>query len=164
MNNFVTVKAFKHFEKVFFYAFQVEGEEETEPGKFFTRFENDVDLEEDLNNLVAWMEEIGEKRGAREFLFRFEESAQALPPRAKFLVKLPVRDLRLYCVRLSDEIVILANGGIKTSQKVADSPDLFANFRFANLVAKRITEMVQAKELRFAGKTIFDLEKLEIEI
>jgi len=135
-----------------------------EPDKFFARFENEPEWEEDLNNLVAWIEDIGRKRGAREFLFRFEESAQALPPREKFLAELPVRDLRLYCVRLSDEIVILANGGAKTSQKVADSPDLLAKFRFANLAAKRITEMIQNKEFRFTGKTISDLDKLEIEI
>ncbi len=164
MNNFVTIKAFKHFEKVFFYAFQVEGEAESEPDKFFSRFENELEFEEDLNNLVAWIEEIGDKRGAKEYLFRFEESAQAIPPRAKFLVELPIRDLRLYCVRLSDEIVILANGGIKTSQKVSDSPDLAEKFRFANKVAKQITAMIRDKEFHHEGKMIFDFEKLTIEL
>ncbi|MCC6723275.1 MAG: hypothetical protein IT258_02105 [Saprospiraceae bacterium] len=164
MNNFVTIRLFKHFEKVNFYAFQIEGEEDTEPDKFFNRFENELEVAEDLNNLIAWIEEIGDKRGAKEYLFRFEESAQALPPSAKFLVELPVRDLRLYCVRLSDEIVILANGGLKTSQKVAESPDLMAKFRFANRVSKCISEMIKSGGFQFAGKEILNLDELEIEI
>jgi hypothetical protein len=164
VNNFVSIKPFKTFEKVNYYTLQIEGATESETDKFFNRFEHETELEEDLNNLVAWLEEIGERRGAKSHLFRFEESAGALPPPQKFLAELPVNDLRLYCVRISDEIVILANGGVKTSQTVQDSLDLLPMFRFANQVAKRITEMIKYKELRYAGNTIIDCDKIEIEI
>lgn len=164
MNYFVTIKPFKEFEKVAYYTFQVEGFAETEAEKFFNRFESEADFSEDLDNLSQWLRRIGERTGAKPQFFRFEDSAEALPPPAKLLGELLVKDLRLYCVRLSDEIVILANGGVKTAQKVQDCPDLLPKFRFVRQAAIRITEMITGKEFRFSGKTIFDLDKLEIEL
>jgi hypothetical protein len=164
VNYFVTIKPFLQFEKVHYYTFQVEGHEETEVGKFFTQFENDANLRYDILNMIAWLEEIGNQRGAKPGYFRFEDSAEALPPPQRFLLEMPVKDLRLYCVRLSEEIVILANGGIKTAQKVQDCPDLLPKFRFVRQAAIRITEMIRDKEFRFAGKTIFDLDNIEIEL
>ena len=166
VNYFVTIKSFREFEKVAYYTFQIEGDVETETEKFFERFENDAEFDEDLQNIAKWMIEIGDKRGAKPQFFRFEGSAEALPPPAMYLAELemPSNDLRLYCIRLSEEIVILANGGIKTAQKVQDSPDLQAKFRFVGQIALRITEMIKDKSFRFSGKTIFDLDKLEIEL
>lgn len=164
MNYFVTIKPFLQFEKVHYYTFQVDGHEETEVGKFFSRFVDEPEHDADLVNIHDWLVDIGNKRGARPEYFRFEDSAEALPPPQRFLMEMPVRDLRLYCVRLSEEIVILANGGIKTAQKVQDCPDLLPKFRFVRQVAVRITEMIKSKEFRFSGKTIFDLDKIEIEM
>jgi hypothetical protein len=164
VNKFVTIKPFLAFEKVHYYTFQVKGHTETEVEKFFRKFANDQAYTPDLVNLHDWLVDIGSNRGAKPEYFRFEDSAEALPPPQRFLVEMPVKDLRLYCVRLSNEIVILANGGLKTAQKVQDCPDLLPKFRFVNQLANAITKMIQEKEFRFAGKTILDLEKIEFEI
>lgn len=44
----------------------------------------------------------------------------------------PKSKLRLYCLHVSEQIVILGNGGKKTSQKVKDSPDAFPHFELMN--------------------------------
>ncbi|ADB40799.1 hypothetical protein Slin_4821 [Spirosoma linguale DSM 74] len=69
---------------------------------------------------------------------------------------------RLYCIRLSDEIVILANGGRKTSQTVQNSPQLMTHFRFANRMAQQLMELSQTGELVLDGKQIVNLDTIEL--
>ena len=66
------------------------------------------------------------------------------------------------CIRLSDEIVILANGGRKTSQVVQNSPELMTHFRFANKMAQQLIGMIQSGELVLDGKEIVDVETIEL--
>ncbi|GAB3049299.1 hypothetical protein [Spirosoma pulveris] len=115
MNKFVTILSFKTFKQVAYYTFWIEGQEQSETDTFFNQFENEPTLASDLNLLVAWIQEIGQNRGAKSRYFRFENDASALPPPARIMAELGSSycQFRLYCIRLSDEIVILANGGLK---------------------------------------------------
>lgn len=164
MNNFVTIRPFKTFKRVAYYTFVVEGREQSETGAFFSRFEHNSELANDLNLLVAWVQEIGKNRGAKSRYFRFENDATALPPPARIMAELGDRycRFRLYCVRLTDEVVILANGGRKTSQTVQDSPELMAHFRFANKMARQLIELIQEGELVVDGKQITNIEAIEL--
>lgn len=164
MKNFVTIRLFKTFQRVAYYTFLVEGREQSETDAFFTRFENEFALANDLNLLVAWIQEIGQNRGAQNRYFRFENDAAALPPPARIMAELGSNycQFRLYCIRLSDEIVILANGGQKTSQTVQNSPQLMAHFRFANKMAQQLTELIKSGELVLDGKQIIGLETIEL--
>ena len=164
VNKFVAIRLFKTFKEVAYYTFLVEGREQAETDAFFTRFENDPVLANDLNLLVTWMQEIGQKRGAKSRYFRFENDASALPPPAKIMAELGSSycQFRLYCIRLSDEIVILANGGLKTSQTVQNSPQLMAHFRFANRMAQQLIELIQAGELVLDGKQIVNVDTIEL--
>ena len=163
MKQFVTLTLFKSFEKVNFYTFQIDDTEQTETDKFFNRFENDENSTVDLNNLTYWLSLIGEKYEAKQEFFRHEGAAEALPPPySKMVQEVIVNNLRLYCVRLSDNIVILANGGVKTSQKVQDSPDLLRHFHFANNMSKQITDLIRQRELIFKGKNILNLNEIEL--
>ncbi|MCK8495343.1 hypothetical protein M0L20_25990 [Spirosoma sp. RP8] len=103
---------------------------------------------------MAWIQEIGQNRGAKSRYFRFENDAAALPPPAKIMAKLgnSYCQLRLYCIRLSDEIVILVNGGRKTSQTVQNSPERMVYFRFASRMAQQLIELIQSGELVLDGK------------
>ncbi len=164
MKNFVTIRLFKTFERVAYYTFFVEGREQSETDTFFTRFENELALANDLNLLVAWIQEVGQNRGAQNRYFRFENDAVALPPPARIMAELGSNycQLRLYCVRLSDKVVILANGGRKTSQTVQNSPELMAHFRFANKMARQLIELIQSGDLVLDGKQIMDLDTIEL--
>lgn len=164
MKNFVTIHLFKVFDKVNYYTFWVEGRPQAEADAFFSRFEDDPSVAHDLNLLVAWISEIGQRRGARARYFRFENDASALPPPARIMAELgdDYCRLRLYCVRLSDEVVILANGGLKSGRTVQDSPDLFAKFRFANKMADQLLELITSGELQIVGKQILNVDQLEL--
>lgn len=147
-----------------YYTFIVEGREHSETDAFFTQFENEQNLANDLNLLAAWIEEIGQNRGAKSRYFRFENAAAALPPPARIMAELgnSYCIFRLYCIRLTDEIVILANGGCKTSQTVQNSPELVTHFRFANKMAQQLIELIQSGELVLEGKQIIDVETIEL--
>ena len=164
MKNFVTIHLFKAFKKVNYYTFWVEGKAQAEADSFFARFEENERYEHDLNLLATWIGEIGASRGAKARYFRFENDASALPPPARIMAELgdDYCSLWLYCVRLSDEIVVLANGGLKTGRTVQDSPDLLAKFRFANKMAHQLLDLIQTGEIQLVGKEIVNGEQIEL--
>lgn len=70
--------------------------------------------------------------------------------------------LRLYCVRLSNQVVILANGHLKTGRTVQDSPDLLTHFRFANKMAQQLIELMGSGELQLMGQDIVAINQIEL--
>ena len=124
MKQYVTLKVFKTFKKVRYYTFQIEGDKQNETDKFFSKLEFVEAVADDLFRLNRLIITIGDKTGAISDLFRPEDEAVALPPKPHFRLYdiLQVREiehnsLRLYCIWISEEIVILANGGIKKISK-----------------------------------------------
>jgi hypothetical protein len=165
MTRFITLKLFKSFPKVHFYTFQFEDDDETETEteKFFSKLENVMELESDLNHLVVWLSLIGKKYGAKIEFFRHEAAAHALPPpMSKMIKELIVNNLRLYCVPISEQIVILANGGVKTSQQVQNAPNVLPHFRFANAMAKQIDQLIRERNFKWTGKNILHLNEIEL--
>ena len=164
MNTFVKIEPFKTFSRVRYYTFWVEGRDKSEADTFFSKFENEAELANDLTLLVAWLSEIGNNRGAKARYFRQENSAEALPPPARIMSELSIErcDLRLYCVRLSEQVVILANGGRKTSRAVQDSPDVWPKFQFANKMAGQLLELMQAGDINLNMRKIENLDEIEL--
>ncbi|MCQ2329142.1 MAG: hypothetical protein MJZ93_01115 [Paludibacteraceae bacterium] len=93
------------------YTLQFEGENETEFERFYNKFKDDAVYNPDLMRIVAFINKIA-KDGAFERLFRPEGKM------SDHVVALPVvsSKLRLYCLRLSDKILILGNGGVKNTR------------------------------------------------
>ncbi len=140
------------FENVKYYSIRFEDSEFTEFENFLTRMESEHDFEEDVINLFTWLEIIGKKEGAKEKYFRHEgfiSDVKALPPGAPIMKKheLIVRNVRLYCQRLNEHVVILFNGGIKTDTKAQNCPNVSVYFNQANLMAKQINELFKEKEI-----------------
>ena len=93
------------------YTIQFMSEDKSEFERFYAKFKNDVEYDNDLMRIVALIDKIADK-GALERLFR---------PEGKYsdgVCALPViqSKLRLYCLRLSDKILILGNGGANTTR------------------------------------------------
>ncbi len=93
------------------YTIQFMSEDKSEFERFYAKFKNDVEYDNDLMRIVALIDKIADK-GALERLFR---------PEGKYsdgVCALPViqSKLCLYCLRLSDKILILGNGGAKTTR------------------------------------------------
>ena len=114
-----------------------EGEELSEYDKFLQRFESLKLYEEELNKLLQYIEQFG-NYGAREERFRPEGPVHALPKFAS--------DLRLYCLRITDRCLLFGNGGIKSSQKVQDSPDCEPHRQFMIKVEQQLTEKLNNGE------------------
>jgi hypothetical protein len=58
--------------------------------------------------------------------------------------------LRLYCIRVSESIVILFNGGQKTAQTAQKSPDLITEFYDAQVFAKKIEYAISRGKILIA--------------
>lgn len=93
------------------YTIQFQSENESEYERFYNKFKDDAIYNPDLMRIVAFINKIAEN-GAFERLFRPEGKM------SDHVVALPVisSKLRLYCLRLSDKILILGNGGVKKSR------------------------------------------------
>lgn len=101
------------------YSIQFSTENETEFDRFFAKFIEDAKLNTDLLRILQVVDNIAEQ-GALERFFRYEgkinDSVVALPVLKSML--------RLYCLRLSDKILILGNGGVKNSRTYEDDDSL----------------------------------------
>ena len=93
------------------YTIQFLSESDSEFERFYTRFKDDAEYNPDLMRIVALINKIADM-GALERYFRPEgklkDSVCALPVLQS--------KLRLYCLRLSDKILVLGNGGVKKTR------------------------------------------------
>lgn len=109
------------------YTFQFEDSLQTEFDDFMLRYKDVEDklVRDDFNRIVAMIAKIS-KNGAYERLFRTNEGRMNDNVVAIPLDILPRRNhdtLRLYCVRFSDRILIIGNGGTKRG-RYNDNPQI----------------------------------------
>lgn len=101
------------------YSIRFENEDMSEFGKFLAKFRDNSILQKEFQTIVRVLEVILSK-GAEERRFRYEgrmnDSVCALA--------IDSRKLRLYCLRLSDKVLVLGNGGIKKVAKYQESEEL----------------------------------------
>ena len=101
-----------------------------------------------------FIENIGKKHGAQERFFKREGFAERLPPATyRFLDSDGETDfgLRLYCVRISEEVVILLNGDRKIAQSIKDCLNCKPHFDFANKISDAIYEATKNDEIEIDG-------------
>ncbi|MBK8700275.1 MAG: hypothetical protein IPN29_12390 [Saprospiraceae bacterium] len=124
----------------------------SETDKFFNTYAvHEHPFEENALQLFRLItESIGNRYGATEDFFdRIVNKAQELPPKPKHWVE-EIKDLginfplRLFCYRVSEQILILFNGGIKESQGTQKSKGLRMKFHEAQTFVKKIEEALQS--------------------
>lgn len=103
-----SIELIEEHEAVNFYSVHLDNEELSELERFFEKFPEGCEYDEDMDTIIAWLDRIG-KNGAFERYFRYEgkygDGVSAIP--------IETNNLRLYCIRLSDKILIFGNGGVK---------------------------------------------------
>jgi hypothetical protein len=115
-----TIELVEEYENINFYSIHIEGEELTEVESFFDKFPIGCEYDEEIDVIISWMDKIAE-RGALERYFR---------PEGKYgdgvgVIPIDVGNkLRLYCLRLTDKILVFGNGGVKDAAKWEDSETL----------------------------------------
>ncbi len=146
MKKTIFLRRYKEFSKTVFYTLHVEDEKNHETDNFLLKHESIDKCKEDLAIITQYITKIGNETGALERYFRPEGSALALP--------ICVCRLRLYCIRCSDSVMILGNGGIKSAQKVKDCPELYPHFKLMNKVAKMYKRRVIDRKIILKNKSI----------
>jgi hypothetical protein len=139
------------------YTLQFLHDTESEFEKFIAKFINDTEYSEDYSRIAAVLTRIA-RTGAKERYFRREGKAN------DSVAALPVLDtkLRLYCLRLSDKILILGNGGIKKTRTYEEDSSLKAYVmtlqKFENLLNQGINDgTVTITESTIETDNIFEL-------
>ena len=114
-------------ENVSIYSPKYDGEMQTE----FEKFMSDngslshPQLKKDFDAIIAVIKKIVNDCGARENLFRLEgKNIKAIPLCIEQRRRRGVGTLRLYCIRISEKVLVMGNGGIKRVRKYEDDPVL----------------------------------------
>ncbi len=106
-------------ENCMMYTIQFLSDDMSEFEKFISKFKKDAELNPDFQSIMRFVEQIL-SNGALERYFRREGKM------TDSVVALPVlkSKLRLYCLRLTDKIIVLGNGGVKTSRTYQEDDTL----------------------------------------
>ena len=155
------------FEKVSYYTVWVQGRPVSEFDDFITRMSIDPKDKRQLSEINRHIEDIGAHYGAQDEYFQREGNAERLPPPYyRFFDSDGESDfgLRLYCIRISDEIVILLNGGRKIAQAIKDCPNCKPHFDFANAISDEIYYARRREEIEIDGRDILTEEGFVLNI
>lgn len=105
------LKTIEQNDNVSLYSICFNGNQVSEYESFLMKFKDNSILNKDFQRIILALEKIIE-RGALERFFRVEgkmnDNVSALA--------IDSRKLRLYCLRISEQILILGNGGVKTTR------------------------------------------------
>lgn len=131
------------------YTLQFLRDSESEFEKFISKFINDSDYSEDYSRIAAFISRIA-RTGAFERYFRREGKPN------DSVVALPVvsSKLRLYCLRLSDKILILGNGGVKNTRTYEEDSKLKAYVLTLQKFEKLLNEGVDDGSVSITESTI----------
>lgn len=126
-----------------------DGESITEFERFLisNRSLSPLQLKISFDAIIAAIEKMKEC-GARENLFRLEGGrVKALPLYiSNVRIDRSVGKLRLFCLRLSDKILILGNGGVTTARRYEDDPTMMAFVTDLRRIDKHIQKALNDAE------------------
>lgn len=139
------------------YTLQFLRDTESEFEKFVSKFIDNAEYSEDYTRIAAFIKRIAQT-GAQERYFRPEGKM------SDSVVALPVTSskLRLYCLRLSDKILILGNGGVKATRTYDENASLKGYVmtlqKFEKLLNEGVSDgSVTITETSIATDNIFEI-------
>lgn len=115
----VTLKTIEQNDNVGMFSICFDGNEESEFERFLNEFKDNATLNKDFNVILLALSKIIDK-GALERFFRNEGK---MSDNVKALA-IDSHKLRLYCLRIPDQILILGNGGVKTTRTYQEDDKL----------------------------------------
>ena len=148
-----TIELIKESDRVSLYSISFEADGTTEFEKFVSEFEQNATFNRDYQRIIAALQAILQV-GALERLFRPEgkmaDYVQALP--------LTSGKLRLYCLRISDQIVILGNGGVKTTRTYEEDPRLYGYVLDLQKFERLLSQCIEEGSVIIEEKTLKGVE------
>jgi len=137
-------------ENVNFYSIHLDGKELTELEDFFEKFPIGYDYDDEIDVIIAWMNRIADT-GALERYFR---------PEGRYgdgvgVIPIDVgKKVRLYCLRLSDKILVFGNGGIKDTPTWQESESLAPYVKLLVDTSRFISSRIKDGSLVLVDKEI----------
>lgn len=135
-----------------------EGDSFTEFQKFITKYKDSYS--KDLNIILAAINNMLNASGFLERYFRPEgkmsDDVYALP--------LESGKLRLYCLRMSDSVLIAGNGGVKDVKRYQDSTELNGYVISLQKLDKALKIAIKKGNITIEEHSITNIEKEEFEI
>ncbi|MDM8269789.1 hypothetical protein QUW50_12175 [Barnesiella viscericola] len=115
-------------ENISIYSPKFDGETMTEFEKFMY---NNKDLsypqlKQDFDAIISTIKKMADDCGARDNLFRLEGGKIKAIPLCICRRSRSIGTLRLYCIRISDKILVIGNGGIKRTKTFQEDPALLS--------------------------------------
>ena len=154
-----SVELMNESEKVSLYSISFEMDGTTEFEKFVSEFEMNATYNRDYQRILAALQAILQM-GALERFFRPEgtmrDNVQAIPVEGG--------KLRLYCLRLSDQIVILGNGGVKVTRTYEQDPKLYGYVLDLQRFERILKENINKGYVRIQEKVLTGIEDTSFEI
>lgn len=137
-----------------------EGESYNEFEKFILKYQQDITLNRDLQIILTTITKMLQQNGFLERYFRPEgkmkDGVCALP--------IETSKLRLYCLRLSDSVLIAGNGGVKNSQTYQENPELSGYVLTLQKLDELIKLAVKKGEIMIEEHTISDIDNKTFEL
>lgn len=139
------------------YTIQFVSDEQSEFEKFVSKFRHDAELNPDFQAIMRFIEQII-SNGALERYFRREgkmnDSVAALP-----VLK---SKLRLYCLRLTDKILILGNGDVKKSRTYQEDETLQGYVMTLQKFERILKQEARSGNIKITEKEIITNKTFEI--
>ena len=153
------VEKISESEKTALYSISFEKDGTTEFEKFVEEFEHNAKYNRDYQRIIAALQAIL-NLGALERFFRPEgkikDSVAAIP--------IEGGKLRLYCLRISEQIVILGNGGVKSTRTYEEDSKLYGYVldlqRFEKILNDNIAKgyvRIEERELNGIDDVVFEI-------
>ena len=145
-----TIQSVTQTEKAGLFTICFDGDSYNEFQKFITKSNEDVELQSDLQEILRVMRRMVEELGFLERLFRPEGKMRDR------VAAIPVTSnkLRLYCLRLSDGVLIVGNGGRKKTRTYNENDELSGYV----LTLQKLDALLKAAE----KKGVISIEKTTI--
>ena len=155
----VTLKTIEQNDNVGMFSIWFDGNSESEFEKFLIEFKNNATYNKDFNAILLALSKIIDK-GALERFFRIEgrmnDHVSAL--------SIDARKLRLYCRRISDQILTLGNGGVKLSRTYQEDEKLSGYVMDLQTFDKVLLKAQKKGIISIEKNMITDIESATFEI
>lgn len=153
------LKTIEQNDNVGLFSICFDGSDESEFEKFIAKFKDNAEYNKDYNAIVFALTKII-ANGALERLFRIEgrmnDNVAAL--------SLDSRKLRLYCLRMSDKILILGNGGAKQTRTYQEDDELSGYVMDLQKFDKALIEAQKNGRVTIEKSVITNIESATFEL
>ena len=147
MRERISIVLLEEYERVNFYSFTTRGEAYSEFEKFLLKFK-DV-YPEDVGKILYRLECIT-RTGVFERHFRY--AGRVTDGVAELPSHFETAKLRVYCLCISEKVLILGNGGLKSTRTYNEDPELDSFVSILQKIDKTIKDHERTGHLHINGK------------